>query len=121
MKVSRDEIEAKRTANGGFTAATLAAWGVPWPPPKGWMKFLITGTADPVDFLETNEWKELRYSILQRDGFRCTVCGRDVGDGVKLQVDHLKPRSLYPELEKDPGNLATKCADCNHGKGQKAA
>ncbi|NKS00469.1 hypothetical protein GTA09_21515 [Rhodococcus hoagii] len=32
------EIEAARTPAGGWTRETLAAWGVPWPPPKGWRK-----------------------------------------------------------------------------------
>ncbi|HEY3691113.1 MAG TPA: hypothetical protein VGL46_12540 [Pseudonocardiaceae bacterium] len=37
---SPDEIEAARTPAGGFTRAQLAAWGVAWPPPKGWKKEL---------------------------------------------------------------------------------
>jgi 5-methylcytosine-specific restriction endonuclease McrA len=115
--ITRAEIMARRTAKGGWTRATLAEFGVPWPPPRHFLRNLLSGRAEPVDFLETSEWKRLRYSILERDGFRCTICGRDSADGVKLQVDHLKPRSLYPELEKDPANLATKCADCNLGKG----
>lgn len=35
------EIEAARTAKGGWTKAQLAKWGVPWPPPKGWKQRLI--------------------------------------------------------------------------------
>lgn len=31
---------SKRTKAGGWTKATLAGWGVPWPPPKGWLKRL---------------------------------------------------------------------------------
>jgi hypothetical protein len=119
--VTREEIEAKRTPNGGFTRQTLAEWGVSWPPPKNWLKNLISGKTDPVDFLDTNEWLELRYTIMERDGFRCTLCGRDASDGVKLQVDHVKPRSLYPELEKDPANCRTACSDCNQGKGQRVS
>jgi hypothetical protein len=34
MKV--DQIEAAKTSRGGWTRDTLAQWGVPWPPPKGW-------------------------------------------------------------------------------------
>jgi hypothetical protein len=34
------EIEDARTSAGGFTRAQLAAWGVTWPPPKGWKKEL---------------------------------------------------------------------------------
>lgn len=30
------EIENARSAGGGWSQATLAAWGVPWPPPEGW-------------------------------------------------------------------------------------
>ncbi|WP_435190027.1 hypothetical protein [Streptomyces sp. bgisy126] len=33
---SPEEIEAARTPAGGWTRDQLAAWGVPWPPPKGW-------------------------------------------------------------------------------------
>ena len=35
MQISADEIDAAKTANGGWTRATLAQWGVPWPPPRG--------------------------------------------------------------------------------------
>jgi hypothetical protein len=34
--VTAEEIEAAKTPAGGWTRATLAQWGVPWPPPKGW-------------------------------------------------------------------------------------
>ncbi|MDT9682329.1 hypothetical protein RND61_09605 [Streptomyces sp. TRM76323] len=33
---SPEEIEAARTPAGGWKRDQLAAWGVPWPPPKGW-------------------------------------------------------------------------------------
>lgn len=37
---SPDEIENARSVGGGWSQATLAAWGVPWPPPKGWRQEL---------------------------------------------------------------------------------
>jgi len=42
-RVSREEIEACRTPAGGysFTRARLAAWGVPYPPPAGWLQALL--------------------------------------------------------------------------------
>ena len=43
MRLTAEEIEAGRSPRGGWTAATLAAWGVPWPPPKGWQQRLIHG------------------------------------------------------------------------------
>lgn len=30
------EVEAAKTKRGAWTRKQLAAWGVPWPPPKGW-------------------------------------------------------------------------------------
>lgn len=38
---SRREIYAAKTSAGGWNRAQLAAWGVPWPPPKGWLKGLL--------------------------------------------------------------------------------
>lgn len=32
-----------KSPRGGWTRKTLAAWGVPWPPPKGWRKALVEG------------------------------------------------------------------------------
>jgi hypothetical protein len=36
-----EEIEAGKTAKGGFTRKQLAEWGVPWPPPRGWRRKLL--------------------------------------------------------------------------------
>jgi hypothetical protein len=35
------EIEAARTPAGGWTRATLASWGISWPPARGWRERLI--------------------------------------------------------------------------------
>jgi hypothetical protein len=35
------EIEARKTKSGSWTRATLAEWGVPWPPPRGWKQTLV--------------------------------------------------------------------------------
>ena len=43
-------------------------------------------------------------------------CERSPIDGVKLHVDHIKPRSKYHELELDFNNLQILCEDCNLGK-----
>lgn len=40
MIPSPDEIAEASTPAGGWTRATLAQWGVPWPPPSGWRKRL---------------------------------------------------------------------------------
>jgi len=45
MQITEEEIDAGRTANGGFTREQLAKWNVPWPPPKGWKRRLLTEEA----------------------------------------------------------------------------
>ena len=47
--MTEDEIMARRTTNGGWTRETLAEWGVPWPPPKGWKRALIGSDATETD------------------------------------------------------------------------
>jgi hypothetical protein len=35
------DIERGKSPKGGWTRATLVAWGVSWPPPKGWKEKLL--------------------------------------------------------------------------------
>lgn len=59
----------------------------------------------------------LRYDILERDGFRCQICGSTAQDGVKLHIDHIIPVSKGGETI--PSNLRTLCDRCNLGKSDK--
>ena len=120
MRLTRKEVESKKTANGGYTRDTLAAWGVPWPPPKGWKHKLIAGH-DETDFYESAAWLKVRHEVLERDGLHCWSCGHGPEHGVTLHVDHIRPQGLYPEPELDKSNLITKCSPCNVGKGDRAA
>ena len=59
-----------------------------------------------------------RYKALRHSDGRCQLCGRSKrADGVILHVDHIKPRSRFPELALDVANLQVLCEDCNLGKG----
>lgn len=64
-------------------------------------------------FLDSREWKELRYKAITKYGRKCMACG--VTDGI-IQVDHIKPRFKHPELALDLNNLQILCKQCNHGK-----
>lgn len=67
-------------------------------------------------FYQSDEWRAVRYSALARSRGCCELCGREPADGVRLHVDHIKPRSKYPDLALDPENLQVLCDDCNIGK-----
>lgn len=70
------------------------------------------------EFLESWEWTNLRYRVLQFHGRKCQCCGAQP-PAVVLHVDHIKPRSLYPELAMEFDNLQVLCAACNKGKSNK--
>lgn len=59
-------------------------------------------------------WARLRFEVLRRDGFRCRYCGARPIDGVRLTVDHIKPRSKGGT--DDIENLLTACSSCNEAK-----
>lgn len=75
----------------------------------------IKKKAESSEFYDSREWKELRYKILRKYGFKCLACGSSP-PLVILHVDHIKPRINYPQLTLDPENLQVLCAACNQGK-----
>lgn len=96
--------------------------GTPPPPVESVLRAKrITATAVPFvvtdAFLESYEWRRVRMVALKRAGARCECCGATPADGVRMHVDHIKPRRVYPELALDPDNLQVLCEVCNHGKG----
>ena len=53
-----------------------------------------------------SEWVYVRNEFVRRHP-RCEACG----SGYQLNVHHIKPFHLYPELELDEGNLITLCRE----------
>ena len=68
-------------------------------------------------FLASYEWRKLRMQVLKRDGARCVCCGATPRDGIRVNVDHIKPRKTHPHLALEIANLQVLCSACNHGKG----
>lgn len=60
---------------------------------------------------------QLRWKVLQRDGFRCVYCGHTRLDGARLEIDHLQPVSKGGRTHED--NLVTACFECNRAKSAK--
>ena len=68
------------------------------------------------DFYRSKAWLALRANAFERFGNRCQCCGASPQHGAVLHVDHIKPRSHFPELALSINNLQILCAECNLGK-----
>lgn len=55
-----------------------------------------------------------KKQILERDGYKCVICGKGIKDGVELHIDHIKPKELGGKAEIDNGQ--TLCAQHNFQK-----
>ena len=56
----------------------------------------------------------VRIKVFERDDFKCVYCGRSAQDGIRLEVDHIHPKSKGGSNKID--NLQTLCDECNQGK-----
>ena len=54
---------------------------------------------------------EQKKKILERDGYKCVVCGKGLKDGVELHIDHIKPKYLGGKSTIENGQ--TLCAQHN--------
>lgn len=64
-------------------------------------------------FYESRQWQDLRYLVIKKHGRKCHACGETKK---QIHVDHIKPRSKFPDLELVENNLQILCIDCNIGK-----
>jgi len=71
-------------------------------------------------FYASREWRELRVRVFEKYECACMMCGRSPKvHKIIIHVDHIKPRSHYPELSLEFNNLQLLCEDCNLGKSNK--
>lgn len=79
---------------------------------KGELNNMWKGGITPINLAlrETFEYEEWRKLVFERDLYICQKCGEIGG---KLQADHIKPFSLYPELRLELSNGQTLCKTCH--------
>ena len=58
----------------------------------------------------SNKWPTVRKNYL-KDHSTCEVCGGNK----KLEVHHIRPFHLHPDLELNPSNFITLCENMNDG------
>lgn len=61
------------------------------------------------------EYQKFKIRLLEEYGNLCQCCGKHV----KLTIDHIFPKSLFPELGIKYDNLQLLCQPCNSDKGIK--
>ena len=60
------------------------------------------------------QWQKVRRQVLERDGHRCRVCNIREGGIVRVDVHHIRFRSVGGSVS-DTSNLAALCRIC-HGE-----
>lgn len=62
---------------------------------------------------KSHEYKIWRKAIFERDNYTCIWCGKKEEVSGKLNADHIKPFSLFPELRFAIDNGRTLCIPCH--------
>lgn len=73
------------------------------------IKDVVQGKA-PVGHKRSTQWPTVRKNHLKANP-TCAVCGGTE----KLEVHHIKPFHVHPELELEPTNLMTMCESKSYG------
>lgn len=58
----------------------------------------------------TSKYRRWRQAVLFRDGYKCTRCGAETN----LEVHHIYPVKLFPEMAIDIENGITLCKKCHY-------
>jgi hypothetical protein len=58
--------------------------------------------------------ESIKKEILERDGYKCVICGRGKAEGMEVQVDHIKPKSKGGKATLENGQ--TLCSQHNFRK-----
>jgi len=67
-------------------------------------------TQEAYKIRSSKKYKDFRTSVFIRDNYTCQECKKHGGN---LQVDHIKPFSIFPELIYDMDNCKTLCIPCH--------
>lgn len=68
-------------------------------------------------FYTSPEWLVIRKEVIREEGNVCSECKQRIASQEDVTVDHIKPRSKYPDLALDRKNLRVLCRSCNSRKG----
>ncbi len=64
--------------------------------------------------------KKVRAHLFEKQKYKCAYCQMEKKEthGLVWDIDHILPKSVYPQFIFEPENLALSCKDCNIAKGE---
>lgn len=65
-------------------------------------------------YMQSDEWKNVRLKVLERDNYRCRCCGRN-SDQTTLSVHHSQYKDVLYREEEKLDYLITLCLYCHRG------
>ncbi len=65
----------------------------------------------------SRNFKALKPEILEKFKHQCAYCGVKLYDPLMADIEHFYPKSTYPHLALDKGNMLIACRACNMIKG----
>jgi len=64
--------------------------------------------------------RQQRQRVLERDGYRCQLCGRQLHGGRDTHIDHIVPLSKGGSgVTWDDSNVRATCKQCNEQRGNR--
>ncbi len=70
-------------------------------------------------FYSSPEWLKTRELVIKEEGHTCSECHKRINKKSDITVDHILPRSKYPDLALKRDNLRVLCRSCNSSKGDR--
>lgn len=67
--------------------------------------------------ITTKDYKSFRKHLTSNLGYYCSYCERRIESNIG--IEHIKPKTLHPNLELNWLNLLLACVNCNSTKGHK--
>lgn len=71
-------------------------------------------TRQTSDIIQLMRSKEERQKALERDGYKCRICGRGIRDGFDIEVHHHKKMGMGGRKLNDvESNMVSLCRQCH--------
>lgn len=64
-------------------------------------------------------YKDIKNQLMDKFHGNCAYCGKKLHSNIDANIEHFRPKSIYPELEFEPSNLLLSCRECNAIKSNK--